>query len=139
MGRHRLEKPPKQQASWTIVVGVITIGCFVLAGLGFVLTMALTTGTTATQDLAAATTARSNPISSELTHPYLEALDKEHITLEPQLAVHQGLAVCEQRRVFGTSIASVQKQMRDWLPQLSPMQVARLVDAADRELCPLVK
>lgn len=139
MGRHRLNTPPKQPAPWTAVIGVITIGCFVLTGLAFALTMALTTSATTTQELTAATTARSNPISSELTHPYLEALDAERITLEPQLAVHHGQAICQQRRVFGTSIATIQKQMRDWLPQLTPMQVARMVDAADRELCPLVK
>lgn len=139
MGRHRLAPPPKQPVPWAAVASIITLGVVVIVGLGFMVTFVFTTGATTTQELTAATTARSNPISSELTHPYLEALDREHITLEPQLAVHHGMAICQQRRVFGTSIATIQKQVREWLPQLTAMQVARLVDSADRELCPLIK
>ena len=80
-----------------------------------------------------------DPTASEESQAYLSALGVHKVALEPHQAVFVGEAVCAQRKQFHESLATLSTQIREWVPHLTAIDAATLVDDADRNLCPTIK
>jgi hypothetical protein len=94
----------------------------------------------ATEKAAQLTTLpHADPTTTEEARAYLNALGVHRVALEPHQAVFVGQAVCAQRKQFHASLATLSSQLRLWVPHLSALDAATLVDDADRNLCQMIK
>ena len=96
---------------------------------------------TATETAAQLTTLphHPDPTTAEEPRAFLNSLGAHRVALEPHQAVFVGEAVCAQRKQFHASLATLSSQLRMWVPHLSALDAATLVDDADHNLCPVIK
>lgn len=85
--------------------------------------------------VAATSRPRPDPTTTEASRAFLAALAAHHVAVEPHQAVFYGGAVCDQRHRYNANLATLSLQLRGWAPWITPIDVATLVDDADRHLC----
>lgn len=136
MAKHRLAQ---RQHSYRVLWWLIPLGAALAGG---TLTAALVlpgSQPTATEKAAQLTTLpHPDPTTTEEARAYLNALGAHRVALEPHQAVFVGEAVCAQRKQFHASLATLSSQLRMWVPHLSALDAATLVDDADRNLCQVI-
>ncbi|MBV9058453.1 MAG: hypothetical protein JOZ09_04750 [Pseudonocardiales bacterium] len=137
VAKHRLAQ---RQHSYRVLWWLIPVAAALVGG---TLTAALVLPgpqPTATQKAAQLTTLpHPDPTTTEEARAYLNALGAHRVALEPHQAVFVGEAVCAQRKQFHASLATLSSQLRVWVPHLSALDAATLVDDADRNLCQVIK
>jgi hypothetical protein len=133
VAKHRLAQ---RQYSYRVLWWLIPLAAALVGG---TLTAAIVlpgAEPTATQKAAQLTTLpHPDPTTTEEARAYLNALGVHRVALEPHQAVFVGEAVCAQRKQFHASLATLSSQLRVWVPYLSVLDAATLVDDADRNLC----
>jgi hypothetical protein len=93
---------------------------------------------TATKAAQLTTLPHPDPTTTEESRAYLNALGRAPDGPGTHQAVFVGEAVCA-RKQFHASSATLSGQLRMWVPHLSALDAATLVDDVDHNLCPVIK
>lgn len=137
MAKHRLAQ---RQDSFRVLWWLIPVAAALTGGTLTAALMLSGPQPTATENAAQSSILpRPDPTTTEEARAYLNALGVHRVALEPHQAVFVGEAVCAQRKQFHTSLATLSSQLRVWVPHLSALDSATLVDDADRNLCQVIK
>lgn len=83
----------------------------------------------------ATTLPRPDPTTTEASRAFLAALAAHHVAVEPHQAVFVAGAVCDQRRRYNASLATLSVEVQRWAPGITRIDAATLVDDADKNLC----
>jgi hypothetical protein len=136
VAKHRLAQ---RQHSYRVLWWLIPLGAALAGGTLTAALMLPGSQPTATKAAQLTTLPHPDPTTTEEARAYLNALGAHRVALEPHQAVFVGEAVCAQRKQFHASLATLSSQLRMWVPHLSALDAATLVDDADHNLCPVIK
>lgn len=77
---------------------------------------------------------RQDPITTPEAAAFILALGRDKVAIEPPQALFLGHAVCGERANHAT-LAGLSARIRQYIPEIRPMDAAMLADDADRQLC----
>jgi len=139
VAKHRLaqRRPSYRLLWWLAPLAATFVGGALAAAL--VLPSPQPTAAETAAQLTALPSPHIDSTTSDESQAYLSALGVHKVALEPHQAVFVGEAVCAQRKQFHASLATLSTQIRGWVPHLTAIDAATLVDDADRNLCPAIK